>query len=610
MCYRGGNLGGSLSVATRLFAGRGLPVLVADERQGGVSSGTAREIYYKVYGRSFNDAPPSRRLVFEMPFGRMRNNQGDISEGWQWDGDVAGDEVGARIRGLSLQGSRMDWHLDEVSQLAYGEWTLEFLNRHANPQEARCQILLPPGGCVSRLTLWVNGEEREAAFGGKAAVKAAYRQVVVVERRDPVLVNMIGPDRVMAQCFPVPPGRVMKVRLGITAPLDGVAKGALAMPLFIERNFTVPPDISHAVWIQANRAFQTSPDTKTTSNADGNQHIWQSSVTESELRAMRIRFNEPAAAPASIWTEDRFAEADHRFVSRTSKTTQRTGAKALVIVIDASTGLAARAAEIRRAVEQAGSAVASVIASTDDGFSEIKASDIRNSLFIGGRDAAPALMRAAELAREHGIADTPVVWIHGPQPLAFPRSAGLEQLLERAAVPPRFITVSLLDGPNRLLEKAYSHANVETIGRSGTQDTDLAGLLGEIIRPASVTTHDYLRAASVPNDQSSTKVWDQLARYAVFESVLVDFKGTSRAEKELADRAARYQLVTPVSGAVVLETQQQYDRAGLKPGDPGASPQIPKGVAPEPSRMVLMLVAAIVAWLRRRRENDQVGQVS
>ena len=57
--------------------------------------------------------------------------------------------------------------------------------------------------------------------------------------------------------------------------------------------------------------------------------------------------------------------------------------------------------------------------------------------------------------------------------------------------------------------------------------------------------------------------------------------------------AARYQLVTPVTGAVVLETEQQYRENGLKPVDAGTVPTIP-----EPEMVVLLIVAgAFLIWL-------------
>ena len=62
--------------------------------------------------------------------------------------------------------------------------------------------------------------------------------------------------------------------------------------------------------------------------------------------------------------------------------------------------------------------------------------------------------------------------------------------------------------------------------------------------------------------------------------------------------AARYQLVTPVSGAVVLETREQYEEAGLRPVEPGSVPTIP-----EPEIVLLLLVAGALltfAFFRHR----------
>ena len=57
--------------------------------------------------------------------------------------------------------------------------------------------------------------------------------------------------------------------------------------------------------------------------------------------------------------------------------------------------------------------------------------------------------------------------------------------------------------------------------------------------------------------------------------------------------AAQYQLVTPVTGAVVLETEQQYRDNGLQPVDAGTVPTIP-----EPEMVVLLIVAgAFLIWL-------------
>ena len=61
--------------------------------------------------------------------------------------------------------------------------------------------------------------------------------------------------------------------------------------------------------------------------------------------------------------------------------------------------------------------------------------------------------------------------------------------------------------------------------------------------------------------------------------------------------AASYQLVTPATGAVVLETKEQYERAGLQPVPQNSVPTIP-----EPEEWLLMIVAAsVLLWVTLRR---------
>jgi hypothetical protein len=159
------------------------------------------------------------------------------------------DAVGTRIAGLSLVSSRIEGSSDLASVSAYSEWTLVFKNGETwRAREARAQIALPAGAVVSRLTLWINGVEQEAAFGGRSQTLSAYREIVQQDR-DPVIVTTSGRDRVLMQCFPVPPeGGEMKVRLGITAPLELDERGGAAMrlPAIVEQNFA-SEDIVHAV---------------------------------------------------------------------------------------------------------------------------------------------------------------------------------------------------------------------------------------------------------------------------------------------------------------------------------------------------------------------------
>ncbi len=74
-------------------------------------------------------------------------------------------------------------------------------------------------------------------------------------------------------------------------------------------------------------------------------------------------------------------------------------------------------------------------------------------------------------------------------------------------------------------------------------------------------------------------------------------QGSSDDVASATTLATRYQLVTPVSGAVVLETALEYDAAGLEPVDAASVPTVP-----EPEVWALMLVAAaMLLWMARRR---------
>src|SRR5215213_306390 len=203
----------------------------------------ARQIYYRVMGETFDTSVPPKRIK-----GRLMPQ-----DEFDFDIDNGGAKVGRKLKALSLSSSKLDASADADGGVAYMQWTLVFQNDSEVQREARAEVKLPPGGVVSRLTLWVNGEEREAAFAGRAQVRQAYQQVAIRQRRDPVLVTTAGRDRILVQCFPVPPSREMKIRLGITVPLllEDINHARLLLPHFVNRNFGVPNTVTHAVWIES-----------------------------------------------------------------------------------------------------------------------------------------------------------------------------------------------------------------------------------------------------------------------------------------------------------------------------------------------------------------------
>ena len=120
---------------------------------------------------------------------------------------------------------------------------------------------------------------------------------------------------------------------------------------------------------------------------------------------------------------------------------------------------------------------------------------------------------------------------------------------------------------------------------------DLDAFLAGLLKGGPEVRAEWRRAAS-PEEHEGKEVWNHLARvWAIERSESDDSQGPKIA--------AKYQLVTPVSGAVVLETMEQFKKHGLTPVDADVAPSIPS--VPEPSTSLLILIGASAALKRRKR---------
>jgi hypothetical protein len=214
----------------------------------------------------------------------------------------------------------------------------------------------------------------------------------------------------------------------------------------------------------------------------------------------------------------------------------------------------------------------------------------------GGQDNLGALVAA--IGALDSFNNATLVWVHAPQPVRFTRDAALlEQTLDRSTRLPRLILYPVAPGPNRILEDRAWFWRATSLAATGDARVDLTSLMRDLYshelqwrvtrveaRPRAVATN---RSPHIANLWAS----DQILNLAA----------TDRPEErqEALRIAAAYRLVTPVSGAVVLETAQDYERFNLTPGDPSQIPTIP-----EPSTWMMLIVAcALLAWMawRNRR---------
>lgn len=384
------------------------------------------KIYFRVTGRELLNEPPLR----------LWNDWNQRV--WRTDMGRGGDRVAGQNKSLRLTESRIDAHLDAASQLYYQEWTCVFTNDGLEAAEARCQIQLPPQGVVSRLTLWVNGEPREAAFNSISKVKAAYKDVVQVQMRDPVLVNVCGPDRVFVQCFPVPArGGKMQIRLGITTPLT---EGRCSFPYLLEHNFELQKNLEHQIWAQGDTHF-SCPALKLESKAVNSVPALAMSH---RLATLDVPPELIVAAPPDpkVWTEDPFATEDRKFVSRTfeSKTIPPIGKP--IIVIDGSRSMREFFPTLRSKLGD------TQVIHAGDTLRELPMSSLTASDFDGGCDNVSALARALTLAQQRS--DSAIVWLHGPQPVSYMPQQQLLQLIDHGRSAAVIYDVPMRPGPNPL----------------------------------------------------------------------------------------------------------------------------------------------------------------
>lgn len=142
---------------------------------------------------------------------------------------------------VSAQNSTITAVVDPNTLTSSLYWTLALKNTSGKDQEAQAELKLPEGAVISRATLWINGVPQEAAFNTTAKVETAYNWITQ-KHRDPLLVTYKDDGTVLIKASPVPAnGDIMKIRLGITAPMTvgTEGQGVLTVPEIIEANFTL-----------------------------------------------------------------------------------------------------------------------------------------------------------------------------------------------------------------------------------------------------------------------------------------------------------------------------------------------------------------------------------
>ncbi len=606
MCY-GVQPASLLLPMTKLTAMR----FLEEDNFGRANSTKARTTYFLVTGIAFNAVQVPPNVEGRLDWARL---QGERSE-------QGGDEVAGRVEGLSLMESRIDTVVETGASLAYTEWELQFSNRSDSSKEARAQVSLPPGGFVSRLTLWVDGEEREAAFDSRVKVKQAYRDVAIVRRRDPVLVSTSGEDLILVQCFPVLPGKEMRIRVGITSPLqlsdtaEG-REGILSLPSFVERNFDIATSLQHEVWVQGASDFLVTPEGIQSVAPASGPMIARGSLSDGALSdpASVIRVS-LEGAPKTSWVEEDFYDKNGAILQTLSEELAQPVGR-LVFVLDGGAGmrqaaqdlayafsLLPRDIEVSLAICGEGQAAELDPKRADPAHIQSMISRLEEHDFEGGVLSGALLARAFDAVQIQGDADDKgpgaVIWLHGEQAVNLAGSSAISQRLTRARDGTRLFAVRGIGGVHRLAAELGSLPNFERVPREGELTNDLAGLVRKLTLggPQPVLVRKHIDQAEVPED--ARRVSRNLARvWAGDESVRLQATSVTEDRDEGIELALAHHLVTRATGAVVLESAEQYERHGLEPVKIDSVPSVPE---PETWAMLAMVAGLLAFAIARGR---------
>ena len=602
--YRGGGMASKVLDACQghLPEGRGLfgGLVHSDEHpdreewDGAIAN--CRELYYRLTGTPHHLARVPRS------YRRSR-----FMGGMGWTSGNRGSRRFGTSSGLRISSSFLTLDLEPGPGIGNIDWTLAFFNGAERDREARCEIEIPVDAVATGLSLWINGVEEQAAFGGAAQVKNAY-EAVTRTRRDPAVLTAPRPGMLTLECFPVPAGGEMKLKMRFAIPLKIRGENAfLTLPRIIGSNYHVPEDFEHYLYTESEHL---------TGILGGNERTLPSRDLD-ELRHGSLVLPRDVIETARTHRAELGSATARMTWSETSGDIPRT----VILVVDGSKGMdrhdvdwtafhAAFGNTCRINALEAGLRVESwkdgpVIDHT--GLAEW----LDDIDFEGGCDPVPALMHALDAIgeNEEGV----ILWIHELTPVTLSSAEPLMQRLARRKV--SLLSLCLGNGIDRIAEKLWNSPRFTEIRPLGSLDETLRFVAGRFADSDWTRKYElFPTERGDPKDREGLGAGgdsgdadriasDALVKLAVREKVMeLIVTGDRFLNKDAESLARSTRIVTPVSGAVVLETDQQYeehDLDPLAPEDPFPIPPIP-----EPEEWALMIAAVLalggLVMLRRR----------
>lgn len=602
-----------------------------DYENSGVDRLTSREIYYRVTGKPFNAAPRPSPPKQTSPFSNFRSFDDPETDDPRYfyyypsgDKDFAGDTVGGLVRGLSLSESSIKGWVDPDEAVASLSWKMHF-HGSSKGKELRAQILLPPNAVVTGCTLTVHGVKRKAVIGERASSKEAYT-IAATNGEKPLLLSTAGAGRVLLQSSTGWWGTDADLSVDIATPLviAEMNKAVLPMPIFTERNFEIAT--SHHISLTslkianvANKALSVKIQPGgTLSNIEG-------AVSNEELAsaAGTIYFQRNPDIVSLVAVD--FADPKHDSVQQIQRETFSSGTP-LTVVVDGSSTMASWTDKVADVLQNIRFKNANIIWASDVPKVVLAKADttslrwsaalarLRDSSCLGGQDNGEALSLALNNIDSDRSAN--IVWIHGPQPVDFHKSHSLLSPLQEQNNKIRLFEYQVVPGPNEVVKSLDQSSAMIQVPHLSSVTDDLQQLFKRL---SGQTASFAIIRSFIDHDSSKFSVAAhsaELSQLAASDQVFAHLSATRNlnAYEELAEF---HNLVTPLTSAVVLEHDADYEAYGVKTKSKSSSTKSSKiGLAalagnliptkPEPPMVLLVFCALFILgmtlMLKRRKK--------
>lgn len=554
----------------------------------------ARDLFYRVTGRTFNSFPipeSARATMRNAGFLQDDGIEGAVDDEFDLDPDIAGEMVSGVSRGLSVSKSDLSGTVDANAAIAKFDWYLDFKNKSKFEREVRTRIKLPHGGVVNKASLIVNGKEYEASITVRSLAREIYRQAVA-QKKNPLLVSTTGTDSVLVQVFPVPPSnlREVKLHLGVVAPLelDRQRQGVVVLPQFEERNFQL--SAPHNIALTSSGELKADfKDLKVAKDEQGGKITLSGSLDPSKLASgdgIIHASRNPAAT--SFTAADTWQGVGHIALEKIEEV-NAVAPRKLIAVIDGSgtmgTSINAIADSFNNLPDETELSVYFV---RDDKKEHLTGNrgEVINQLkqlpCSGGQIDGQELLDALQ---ESWSSDSSVLWIHGAQPVESPYKTAIQSIIKSAGNRTLLYDMQILSGPNQILDGMESVASIQTLPHTGQIEEDLKLLFdgwSNKVKPYRIVRSqmapEVAIASTSPNNKAvgdlvystfddnappsvvkpatvsgAAPTMSDLAQLMAYDRVLQDMRAnTYQSKQDAINLAARYHIVTPMSSAVLV----------------------------------------------------------